>query len=133
MDLIMWRHAEAEDGTPDNERELTAKGLKQARRMAKWLKLRMPEDTVILASPAQRTLQTVRALTADFKIVTEVGTSGSSESLLSAINWFKAKENMLVVGHQPTLGETAESLLVTGTMPGLSLVKRVSGLGSILK
>mgnify|MGYP003693557069 CR=1 FL=1 len=26
MDLILWRHAEAEDGSPDLARELTAKG-----------------------------------------------------------------------------------------------------------
>ena len=34
MDLILWRHAEAEPGEPDLERALTPKGVKQARRMA---------------------------------------------------------------------------------------------------
>ena len=29
MDLILWRHAEAEPGEPDLGRRLTAKGLKQ--------------------------------------------------------------------------------------------------------
>ena len=29
MDLIVWRHAEAEDGVPDLERRLTGKGRKQ--------------------------------------------------------------------------------------------------------
>ena len=33
MDLILWRHAEAEPGEPDLGRRLTAKGLKQAERM----------------------------------------------------------------------------------------------------
>ena len=113
MELILWRHAEAEDGTPDNERELTAKGVKQARRMASWLKTRLPENTVVMVSPAKRTLQTVRELTANFRIVSAVGTSGSSESLLAAINWPQAEENVLVVGHQPILGETA-ALLLTG-------------------
>ena len=113
MELILWRHADAEDGTPDGERRLTAKGVKQARRMAKWLKQRLPDDTVILVSPAKRSLQTVRALTTDFKIVTAIGTSGSAESLLTAIDWPKLKGNVVVVGHQPTLGETA-ALLLTG-------------------
>lgn len=113
MELILWRHAEAEDGTPDSERKLTAKGIKQAKRMAKWLKQRLPEGTAILVSPARRTLQTVRALTQDFKIVTEVGTSGSPESLMAAIGWPGLKNNVMVVGHQPTLGETA-ALLLTG-------------------
>ncbi len=113
MELILWRHAEAEDGTPDNERKLTAKGVKQARQMATWLKTRLPEGTVIMVSPAKRTLQTVRELTADFRIMTEIGTSGSPESLLAAINWPRTEANILVVGHQPTLGETA-ALLLTG-------------------
>ncbi len=114
MELILWRHADAEDGTPDSERKLTAKGVRQAKRMAKWLKARLPEDTAIIASPAKRALETVRALTTDFKVVTEVGTSGSPQSLLTAIEWPRQKTSaMVVVGHQPTLGETA-ALLLTG-------------------
>ena len=42
MDLILWRHAEAEDGVPDLERRLTGKGRKQAERVAQWLLQRMP-------------------------------------------------------------------------------------------
>jgi phosphohistidine phosphatase len=38
MELILWRHAEAEDGIPDMARELTSKGKKQAKHMAAWLK-----------------------------------------------------------------------------------------------
>ena len=37
MDLILWRHAEAEPGAPDHGRRLTPKGEKQAARMAAWL------------------------------------------------------------------------------------------------
>ena len=114
MELILWRHADAEDGTPDNERNLTDKGEKQAKRMAKWLKERLPGDAVIIASPAKRALQTVRALTKDFKLATEAGTSGSAESLITAIDWPNPKTSaIVVVGHQPTLGETA-ALLLTG-------------------
>ncbi len=36
MELILWRHAEAEPGEPDLGRRLSAKGEKQARRMAEW-------------------------------------------------------------------------------------------------
>lgn len=122
MDLILWRHADAEDGIPDSERKLTARGIRQAKRMAKWLKSRLPEDTVILVSPARRALQTVRALTPDFKVVAEVGTSGSPESLLAAIGWPTPKGNVVVVGHQPTLGETA-ALLVTGSKAQWGLKK----------
>ena len=43
MDLLLWRHAEAVDGTPDHLRELTPRGLKQARRMANWLDAHKPK------------------------------------------------------------------------------------------
>ena len=112
MELILWRHADAEDGSPDSERKLTAKGVKQASRMAKWLRPRLPEDAVILVSPAQRAQQTARALRLDFKIVAEIGTSASPESLLKTIGWPKLKGTIVVVGHQPTLGEAAALLLV---------------------
>ena len=42
MELILWRHAEAEDGVPDGERALTKKGRKQARAVAAWLKPHSP-------------------------------------------------------------------------------------------
>ena len=43
MDLVFWRHAEAEEGIPDLQRPLTAKGQKQARRMAEWLDSQLPD------------------------------------------------------------------------------------------
>ena len=64
MDLILWRHAEAEDarGNDDLGRALTARGRAQAERMAMWLRTRLPATTRILASPALRCQQTVAAL-----------------------------------------------------------------------
>ncbi|HUO43487.1 MAG TPA: histidine phosphatase family protein [Burkholderiales bacterium] len=111
MDLILWRHAEAEDGVPDIERALTAKGIKQAARMAKWLRRRLPDDALILASPARRTRQTAQALTPDFKVVDEIGTRASPEDILHAAGWPHDDRTVVVVGHQPTLGATAALLL----------------------
>jgi phosphohistidine phosphatase len=124
MDLILWRHADAEEGIniPDAERKLTAKGIKQAARMAKWLRPRLPEDAAVLASPAKRAQQTARALTPDFKTVTEIGTSASAEGVLRACGWPKAGHTLVVVGHQPTLGEIA-AVLLTGTQGQWSLKK----------
>ena len=122
MDLILWRHADAEDGTPDSERKLTAKGVKQAARMAKWLRPRLPGDAVVLASPAIRAQQTARALTPDFKVVDEIGTAASAEDVLRACGWPKAGRTLVVVGHQPTLGEVA-AMLLTGTRGQWSLKK----------
>jgi len=122
MELILWRHADAEDGAPDSERKLTAKGVKQAARMAKWLRPRIPEDALILASPAKRAQQTARALDPDFKTMKELGTSAAPEDVLLASGWPKGDRTVVVVGHQPTLGETA-ALLLTGDKEQWSLKK----------
>ncbi len=122
MDLILWRHADAEEGSPDSERELTSKGVKQAAHMAKWLQRRLPADVEVLASPARRAQQTARALTPDFKTVKEIGTSASAEAVLVACSWSGDDRTVVVVGHQPTLGEVA-SLLLTGTREQWSLRK----------
>ena len=53
MELILWRHAEAEPGEPDLGRKLTAKGEKQARRVAEWLHSHLPQTAKIYVSPAR--------------------------------------------------------------------------------
>ena len=122
MELILWRHADAEEGSPDSERELTAKGLKQATQMGKWLRRRLPADAQVLASPARRAQQTARALTQDFKTVKELGISASAEAVLVACSWSGDDRTVVVVGHQPTLGEVA-ALLLTGMRQSWSVKK----------
>ena len=111
MDLILWRHAEAEAGEPDVGRRLTSKGLKQAERMAVWLEHRLPEATRILVSPADRAQQTASALGRKFRTSHEIAPGASAASVLAASGWPDAREPVLVVGHQPALGEVAAFLL----------------------
>ncbi len=111
MELILWRHAEAEDGFPDSERKLTAKGEKQAAAMAAWLQARLPEGYRVLASPARRAQQTAMALAADFATLPEIAVGASAEAILGAAGWPDAKGAVVVVGHQPTLGEVAAYIL----------------------
>lgn len=113
MDLILWRHAEAEPGTPDLERILTPKGQKQARRMADWLTSQLPDNCKVLVSPARRTLQTAEALGRKFKLVNELAPGAEADDILAAANWPSSRETALIVGHQPTLGQVA-ALLLTG-------------------
>jgi phosphohistidine phosphatase len=107
MELILWRHAEAEDGYPDEERALTPKGQEQAKKMADWLKERMPKDTQILVSPAKRAQQTASALQMPFTTLEALAPGGSPQTLLNVANWDVSKGSYLVVGHQPTLGIAA--------------------------
>ncbi len=114
MDLILWRHAEAEPGEPDLGRRLTAKGIQQAERMAKWLDRHLPATTRILSSPADRTQQTALALKRKFRVVPELAPGASAAAVLAAAGWPDAREAVLIVGHQPTLGEVAAFLLTEG-------------------
>ena len=122
MELILWRHAEAESGEPDMERRLTAKGIKQASRMATWLERHLPDSCRILVSPARRTQQTASALGRKFKTVADLAPGASVAAVLSAANWPDSREAVLVVGHQPTLGEVA-ALLLAGAEAGWSIKK----------
>jgi phosphohistidine phosphatase len=126
MELLLWRHAEAADGIPDAQRPLTPRGEKQARRVAKWLRKRLPEDTRILVSPATRCQQTAQALGLPFETVKRIGTAASVADVLAAAHWPKGPGQrggtILVIGHQPTLGEVAARLL-SGTEAGWQIKK----------
>ncbi|CAH1200459.1 Phosphohistidine phosphatase, SixA [Candidatus Nitrotoga sp. BS] len=122
MDLILWRHADAEDGVPDNARKLTAKGDKQAQQVGRWLKSHLPEGARILVSPAKRAQQTASALGLAFETTSELGTGASVESVMAAAGWPDAKGAVLVIGHQPTLGRIA-AVLLTGAEADLSVKK----------
>lgn len=111
MELILWRHAEAEDGVPDHARALTNKGARQAAKIAAFLHQHLPENTRVLVSPATRTLQTAAALTDRFTVAPAIAPGTSAMALLHAARWPDAGGTVLVVGHQPTLGEVAARLL----------------------
>ena len=113
MELILWRHAEAETSEPDLQRALSPKGQKQARKMAEWLDTQLPEGCKIFVSPALRTIQTVEPLGRKYKIAQELAPGAGPLDILRAVNWPNTKETVLVVGHQPTLGQVA-ALLMTG-------------------
>lgn len=119
MNLILWRHAEAEDiAASDLARQLTTRGRKQAQTVAKWLRARLPDDALILVSPATRTIQTVEALTDQYRVVRELAPNASVDTVLAVAGWPEgAASTVLIVGHQPTLGEVAARLLSGGHDP----------------
>jgi phosphohistidine phosphatase len=134
MDLILWRHADAQEAEPvDDRREmmrrdllrsLTGRGQKHAARMAAWLDQQMGDTTRILVSPALRCEQTALNLGRKFKTSELLGPDHSVEDLLEAAQWPDSKTPVLVVGHQPTLGQTAARLL---GLPQVDLSVRKGG------
>ena len=111
IELLLWRHADAEDGIPDAGRSLTKKGLKQAKQVAAWLKPRLPSDCLILASPAKRAQQTAAALDLPYTTERRIGVQADIGDVIAASNWPKRAGTIVVVGHQPTLGRLAAWLL----------------------
>ena len=119
MDLILWRHAEAEvapEGGDDLSRELTKKGERQAARMATWLDRHLPEGARVLVSPAMRTQQTVAPLGRKFKLRDELVPETSVDDVLTLLKWDsdtgpQLKGSVLLVGHQPYLGQLVAKLL----------------------
>lgn len=114
MELILWRHAEAEPGEPDDARALTGKGHKQAWKMAEWLDRTLPNGCKILVSPTMRTVQTAEAMGRKFKIHPELGPDTTPEIILHTAHWPDSREPVLIIGHQPSLGRLA-ALLLCGT------------------
>lgn len=111
LNLILWRHADAEDGVDDSARALTKRGRKQAAQIAAWLKERLPQDTEVLVSPAKRALQTAEALGLACRTTNKLGTGASENDVLEAAHWPHRDGTVVVVGHQPTLGRVAALVL----------------------
>ncbi len=119
MDLILWRHAETEvprEGPDDWTHELSAKGERQALRMGLWLDRYLPAGTRVLASPARCTEQTAQALGRPFKLREELLPHAQVSDILQLLRWDvkngpTTKGSVLIVGHQPYLGQLVSLLL----------------------
>ena len=134
MNLILWRHADAHPSphsypypgdanlTPDLERPLTGKGRRQAAAIAIWLDKHLPNSAKIFVSPAVRSIETASALDRKYKIVPELAPGAQAASLLTAAGWPDNRHPVVIVGHQPALGQLA-SLLLFGVEQDLSMPK----------
>lgn len=112
MDLILWRHAEAEDGNDDLARTLTRRGHKQAGQMAAWLRDRLPTHYELWVSEARRSQQTAGYLRKDFRVERGINPDIGWADVLKAIDWpHGGSRTVVVVGHQPYIGRIASSLL----------------------
>ena len=81
MELLLWRHADAEDGEPDELRQLSAKGLRQAEKMGRWLRRQAPDELRVLVSPTMRTRQTALAFRDDVRLCEAIGPSAGAADI----------------------------------------------------
>ena len=125
MNLHLMRHGLAvERGTPgydsDRERPLTTKGERKIRRVAEAL-LRMELSfDVVLSSPLVRARQTAEVLIEELKarqklqLTEHLSPGGRAKDLMRLIQGLPGSpQEVLLVGHEPDLGQLA-SLLLTG-------------------
>ncbi|WP_354681386.1 SixA phosphatase family protein [Cupriavidus plantarum] len=144
MNLILWRHAEAEDlpaamslsRNADLQRVLTPRGHKQAQASAKWLRHHLPSPYRVVCSPAVRARETAAALCSDAEVLPELGLGASVSEVLAAVGWpgpdeavarvhgvdgadrgHRGDRTVVVVGHQPWLGRVASRVLAGREMP----------------
>ena len=139
MNLYLMRHGIAvaadEPGiNSDNERPLTSKGVKRQRRAARGLARLNIAFSSVLTSPVLRARQTAEivaqylGLEAKLEEISGLAPESSVEHLMLGLTRFHDQENVLLVGHEPLLSDTASFLLLGKSKPSLSMRFRKGGL-----
>src|ERR1043166_1097444 len=122
MNLYLLRHGIAVPGDEpgiesDHERPLTSKGAKRMRKAAKGLRRLGIGFDAILTSPLIRARQTADIIAAALGLESELheisglAPESSVDNLLFGLTRFQNREHLLLVGHQPLLGDAAAYLL----------------------
>lgn len=126
MDIILLRHADEAETETAMKRPLTARGAKQAQRIAEWLQRHGPKHLRVLCGPALAARQTAAALGHPIDLVRSLGPEAQASDLLAAAKWpdggGKRNGAVVIVGHQPGLGALA-SLLLSGNDQAMSMKK----------
>jgi phosphohistidine phosphatase len=109
---VLWllRHGDAEDGSPDAERELTETGRQQSRRAGAALDALGVELGACLASPKVRAVQTAELACEPFGIEPQLepklaGGPFDAEALAAGLG-----DEVLLIGHDPDFSMAVHSL-----------------------
>ena len=121
--LFLLRHAKSSWSDPtlaDQERPLSARGRRDAKRIARHLAQLAIEPDLVLCSPAQRTRETLDlvrpALDASTSMIFEVELYGASaDTLLDQLRGVPdGVESVLLIGHNPGVQDLALCLASEG-------------------
>jgi len=117
MRLYIVRHAIAvphgTSGVAENDRPLTPDGIKKMKKAAAGLKQLGVTPRTILSSPLPRAWQTAEIVgkvlgsRTNLKQLQALSPSGKRPDVYKAIQSFKDEDELMLVGHQPSLGEIA--------------------------
>jgi phosphohistidine phosphatase len=117
MLLYLLRHAEAVDqADSDAARELTEKGIAQARKAGKFCRKNEFIPAIILTSPLKRAEQTARLVarevqTAEFIIDPTLSAGMQPETALDELRAYARFSSLMLVGHEPDFSLLAAHLL----------------------
>jgi len=122
MNIYLMRHGVAVDaGDPsvvdDSQRPLTDKGVKRMRRAARGLRRLNIDFDIILTSPILRARQTAEIVATTIGMesrleeISGLAPESSVEHLLFGLSRYQDREHLLLVGHQPLLGQTLAWLI----------------------
>jgi len=119
MNVFLLRHGACEKEAPggDAERRLTPEGRKAIENSVPGMKSLIGQVDYILTSPFARAVETADIVADAFKCrgfveeMPELADRGSEEALDVMLNKLVGKENIVVVGHMPHLGEVAQYFL----------------------
>lgn len=116
MNLLLWRHADAKALNDDLARQLTTKGKEQARKMAQWINTYFYQDYSCWVSQAKRTQQTASYLTENMIINRKLNPGTNVQKIIDELVKLKHHTNLILVGHQPWIGQLA-LFLISGFYP----------------
>jgi len=109
--VVLWllRHAEAEDGTPDDERPLTARGVGQARAAGQALKRLDVRLDACLSSPKRRAMQTAQLACEPLGVEVSVEPALGGEPF-DVRELCAGLDDVLLIGHDPSFSMTLHEL-----------------------
>lgn len=129
MLLYLLRHADAEGvRTTDAARELTPGGQRQAKTVATYCRRMGLRPELILASPFRRTVQTAEAVAGALEDMTMqsepfLASGMDPETALKELAAYGWAHSLMLVGHQPDIGQLAAVLLGINDAGGMSVGK----------
>jgi phosphohistidine phosphatase len=117
MILYIVRHSDAvpsgTPGVPEDERPLTDKGTKKMREIARGLRAVDVKPELILSSPLPRARRTAEIVVEEMgggiplKLTDALSPSGNRSALYREFRTDRRLSAVMIVGHQPALGEIA--------------------------
>jgi phosphohistidine phosphatase len=123
MDLLVLRHGKAEargGGGPDGDRTLTKKGIRDIRRVARWMAWSGIIPDLIVSSPLARAKETAEIMVERFPHVEDIAfwdelAPGSEPGTIAArFGELQGTTLLLVVGHEPQLSSLIALLIGAG-------------------